>query len=948
VAEETATELIGQLAALELLPTPRLNEVRIQVVPGCATARALAAELIRRDWLTPLQANKLLQGMGKELVVGAYRVLERLGGGGMGEVYKARDTRSERTVALKVINRERLTSPTAVERFLREVKAVSQLNHPNIVNAYDSGRVGDLHYFAMEYVEGLDLARLAKDHGPLPIAQACDTIRQAALGLQHAHEKGLVHRDLKPANLLVSGGGSNGSTASGGRHHVKILDFGLARFASEEKAAGHLTQVGRIIGTVDYMSPEQAGDPRGADIRSDIFSLGCCLFYALTGRPPFLGADMVERLAARVLGEAPLLRTLRPDAPAALESIVATMLARDPRRRFALPADAAAALQPFCSAQVQALQAARPQAVAVPVNPTATHVRPAMPTRQPSPAFGHITERPAPSEPLIVRPSARRSRAIWRWAALACVLLVAAAGGTAFVLSNAPNDEPVVKAPPPNFSVPERKPAPPAETPLPTKPERKSTPPSEPSPKQAPPELVQNPEPRPQPKKPAEPKLVRPPQAPVEAKPALEEPKPGLHTTPAPAKPEPTSDPRIPVPEGKVLVQAKETVYELYKDDFRKTKHSEMSELAKTLLEQAENSLDQPVLRYVLLREAQRLAVRAADAVLALRAIDQLDRDYAVDGEPMRWSALERAVNESLTAGRAAQLAELILGRQEEALAADKYFDSVRLAKLAEQAARRSTNSALISTAVTRRQDAEAVLKAYGEIKSSFAVLAQNSDDPEANLAVGRFYCLVRGDWIRGLANLELGGEGQLQDLARKEIAAADSPDSQVQAAKSWRELARTERGTTARQQIQLHALSLLRKSLPQLAGVNKPLAEKYIAELEKELPKERLHDGPYGRFKGHWRLRYTNNVIREYVIDDQGNVQQVVEASIQAPQNQLKAPRPGKLSKRGNDVVLDFSDNTFERLTVKGSELHLDHYNPAALYPKGRASLTAIGVKKR
>jgi serine/threonine protein kinase len=944
VAEETAKELLGHLTQLKLLPTRLLGEVRNQVMPGCTTARALAAELIRRDWLAPLQANKLLQGQGKDLAIGPYRLQERLGEGGMGEVYKARDTRSEQTVALKVINRERLTSSTAVERFLREVKAVSQLSHPNIVNAYDSGRVGDVHYFAMEYVAGLDLARMVKDRGPLPIAQACDTIRQAALGLQHAHEKSLVHRDLKPANLLVTATGSNGSV---GARHVKILDFGLARFASEEKAAGHLTQVGRIIGTVDYMSPEQAGDPRGADIRSDIFSLGCCLFYALTGRAPFLGADMVERLAARVLDSAPLLRTLRPDAPAALESVVARMLARDPRERFTIPADVASALQPFCPAPVLAVQAVRSQAVAVPVNP-AVRVQAATPAVQPTATFTPLAADPAQFEPLIVRKSARRSRPVWQSVALACVLLASVAGGTAFLLSKTMKDGPIVDSSLPIFSMedrkpatktedpntikPERKPDPSAEIPQATNPERKTNPPVELSPKQFPPEKPTNSRPKPA----------------VDVKSTPAEPKPEVPPSLDPSKPEPKRDPRIAVPQGKPLVQSKEKVYELYKEDFRKTKHSEMSALAEKLVEQAENSLEEPVLRYVLLTEARKLAVRAADAVLALRAIDQLDHDYAVDGEPMRWSALETAVNESLTPGRAGQLAELILGRQADAIAADKYFDSVRLAKLAEQAARRSTNQTLTTTAILRRQDAEAAAKAFEEIKSSFTMLAQNSDDPDANLAVGRFYCLVRGDWARGLANLELGGDGQLQDFARQEIAAGESADDLIQAAKAWRELARSERGTTARVQIQMHAFSLLQKALPQLAGVNKALAEKYIAELEKEVPKERLPDGPFVRFKGHWRLRYTNNVIREYLIDDKGNVQQVVEASVQAPQNQLNAPRPGKLSKRGNDVLLDFSDNTLERLTVKGSELRLDHFNPAALFPSGRPMHTAIGFKKR
>jgi serine/threonine-protein kinase len=320
--------------------------------------------LVRRQWLTPFQANQLLLGKGEELVIGPYRLLERLGEGAMGRVFKARHTRMERVVALKVINEERLTSSTAVERFQREVKAVAQLHHPNIVMAYDYGHDHGRQYYAMEYVTGRNLAQLVTERGPLPIRDACEYVRQTALGLQHAHERGLVHRDIKPHNLMVievSRGGANGENTHAAEstthhspltthhsplttHQIKILDFGLARFASETPSAGHLTQLGRIVGTVDYISPEQAGDPRTADIRSDIYSLGCCLYYLLTGRPPFEGADAVARIAARALSDAPLLRSVRPDAPQALEQVLANMLQRDPKRRYSTPAEVAAAL----------------------------------------------------------------------------------------------------------------------------------------------------------------------------------------------------------------------------------------------------------------------------------------------------------------------------------------------------------------------------------------------------------------------------------------------------------------------------------------------------------------------------------------------------------------------------------------------------------------------------
>ncbi|MCI0462115.1 MAG: protein kinase [Gemmataceae bacterium] len=335
--------LLGLLTHHELLLPEQLEVVRRSLRSQFPEARSLAGELIRRGWLTPFQANKLLQGRAQELVLGPYRLLERLGAGSMGEVFKARHARMDRLVALKIISRQQLSSPTAVERFRRESRAAAQLAHPNIVIAYDADEVGDTHFLAMEYVGGTDLATLVKQSGPLAIAKAADYIRQAALGLQHAHEKGLVHRDIKPANLLV------GSGTEGARDVVKVLDFGLARFETETRYAGQLTRVGRLVGTVDYISPEQAEDPRAADIRSDLYSLGCCFFYLLTGQPPFPGDDAVTRLAARILGDVPSVRKLRPEVPAALEQVLGKMMRREPTARYQTPAEVAAALEPFCT-----------------------------------------------------------------------------------------------------------------------------------------------------------------------------------------------------------------------------------------------------------------------------------------------------------------------------------------------------------------------------------------------------------------------------------------------------------------------------------------------------------------------------------------------------------------------------------------------------------------------
>src|SRR5262249_35722892 len=239
-----------------------------------------------------------------------YRVCGVIGSGGMGTVYKAEHLLMGRTVALKVIHPNLTGNRAAVERFPREVKAAARLSHPNIVTAYDAEQAGELHFLVMEYVEGKTLDQVAAE-GPVPVDRACDWVRQAALGLQHAHERGMVHRDIKPHNmLLVSGGGVRGEQPPGGdhptpppltTHHsrtIKILDFGLARFASTTVPGEGLTPFGVVVGTPDYMAPEQALQPQHADIRSDIYSLGCTLYHLLAGPPPVSGGTPLQKTMA--------------------------------------------------------------------------------------------------------------------------------------------------------------------------------------------------------------------------------------------------------------------------------------------------------------------------------------------------------------------------------------------------------------------------------------------------------------------------------------------------------------------------------------------------------------------------------------------------------------------------------------------------------------------------
>ncbi|MGE3806090.1 MAG: serine/threonine-protein kinase, partial [Gemmataceae bacterium] len=246
--------------------------------------KQLAQELIKQGKLTRYQAAMLCQGRTRGLVMGNYVVLDKLGQGGMGVVFKAQHRRMKRTVALKVLSPKITSNPTAVQRFQREVEAAAKLSHPNIVAAYDADEDKGVHFLVMEFVDGSDLSSLVKKSGPLPVAQAADCISQAAQGLQHAHEEGIVHRDIKPHNLLLSGSGS--------KRVVKILDMGLARVNADganAAPAGELTESGSIMGTCDYMAPEQALNTKRADQRADIYSLGCTLYYLLTGRVMYGG-----------------------------------------------------------------------------------------------------------------------------------------------------------------------------------------------------------------------------------------------------------------------------------------------------------------------------------------------------------------------------------------------------------------------------------------------------------------------------------------------------------------------------------------------------------------------------------------------------------------------------------------------------------------------------------
>lgn len=337
----TADSFLNLLKHSGLIEVDRLNHV-LNDLKGAdvnfGDAREIANALVSRQVLTRWQADKLLQGK-RGFFLGKYRLKSLLGKGGMSSVYLAEHVLMRRPCAIKVLPTKRVDDSSYLARFHREAQAVAALDHPNIVRAYDvdqqKEKNADIHFLVMEYVKGHSLQDLVMNHGPLGFLEAADYIRQAAAGLEHAHQAGLVHRDVKPGNLLVDKAGT-----------VKVLDLGLARFFNEgNEASLTLSNDERVLGTADYLAPEQALDSHGVDHRADIYSLGCTLYFLLTGHPPFTEGTLAQRLMCHQTRRPPAITIDRPDAPPSLVAIVERMMAKRADDRYPTADDVRAALE---------------------------------------------------------------------------------------------------------------------------------------------------------------------------------------------------------------------------------------------------------------------------------------------------------------------------------------------------------------------------------------------------------------------------------------------------------------------------------------------------------------------------------------------------------------------------------------------------------------------------
>lgn len=372
-----------QLAVSEILNAQQIEELNEKIESGRwpTDARKLASRLYYEKWLTEFQARKLIASRASELIVGRYLILDRIGSGAMGDVFKAEHQYMGRIVALKMIKQE-MMSDRLIKRFRREMRLAARMNHPNVVRAYDADQVGNLFYIAMEYVPGKSLGELLKA-GPLGMREVARYGAQAALGLDHAHQQGILHRDVKPSNILLS---------SEDRKTIKVLDLGLGMLIDPSSCDPMLTQAGNVVGTYDYMSPEQVRG-RTLDGRSDLYSLGCTMYHLMTGYPPFRHEIPMKRMSMRIDTLPTPISDYLPDMPRRFVAIMDKMLAVDPDDRFQSGLEVNDALMSLFKPKVNAAGETSssqdtPRATAEP-----PHERPADAAQSPEPP--DITPQPA-------------------------------------------------------------------------------------------------------------------------------------------------------------------------------------------------------------------------------------------------------------------------------------------------------------------------------------------------------------------------------------------------------------------------------------------------------------------------------------------------------------------------------------------------------------------------
>ncbi|HZE97526.1 MAG TPA: serine/threonine-protein kinase [Planctomycetota bacterium] len=771
----------------------------------------LAEALVQQGVITAQQRDTVekkleaqREGVGE---LGGCRLLKKIGEGGMGAVYLAEDPDRKARVAIKVLPKKHAADREFLKRFRREIEAVTQLDHPNIVRAWRAGEDKGHHYYIMEYCEGESLRKRIDHLKGLPPDDACRLVIQVAQGLQHAHDRSFIHRDVKPENLMVTPAGV-----------VKILDLGLAKNLDDTNATFR-TVTGSAMGTPHYISPEQARGDKNVDGRSDIYSLGATYYHLVTGQVPFQGSSIFEIIQKHLMEQLPDPRDVKADIPESVVLVLRKMLAKNVEDRYRNCGDLLKDLDQLLAKQ---------KPLSAPLDPSLSSL--ALPKRSAAP------------------PSKQPKPVVWALAAAAAVL-VGIIGYLAWPSTPPPaspkkNDGVVVAKKDPAKVAP--KVEAPREDPRPEPPKE------EPKPERA----------KPEPPKPAS---VEPEPAKVEPRP---EPKPEL---PPPA-PEPVKPSKAAVPAAPKLREAESALKERYKDDYANKAASDNIATAKKLL-----ALDAPedaAANYQRLLAARDFAAQGGDAATALASVDRIADTFAVDPLPLKTDGIVACVTRTADGGAAIVAAALAL--IDDAVQVDRYDLAVKLAAKAKSVAEPLKNDELRATAAAREKSVALLQKEFTSVAVYAKTLAEKPEDPAANAQIGRFYCLVKDDWDRGLAMLAKGSDATLRGLAGKELSRSGDSAVQKDLCEGWLALAEKEpkgpRRDNLTERARLWFIAVDEKLLPaDRARISKRLEtlEKSMtarAPAVKKTPKPgtippgadllaRVNQAVFEHARGNWRL---------------------------------------------------------------------------------------------
>ena len=827
----TAQDFLQVLKKCNLLSSDVIGQVSRELSSGTspASGRDLAAWLVERGHLTPWQSERLLAGQTR-FFLGRYQLLERIGRGGMGVVFKARHAVMGRTVALKVLDGQLVRSAEARARFLREVKSLAALSHPNIVAAFDADCVDNTQFLVMEYVAGHDLRYYIRHVRPLEISWCCDVARQVALGLEHAHQRGFVHRDIKPGNLLVSVDPADGS------HSIKILDLGLAKLASVCLDDSSLTQAGQVVGTPDYIAPEQVDSAGQIDIRADIFSLGCTLFEMLSGRRPYEGENLTAKVMARLAHEAPPVRTHRAEVSPHLEQIVARMMSRDPARRFQTPAEVAAALLPH------AREASGDSSSAVPILPAVSAAGDStMPPSDLQDFFERLGTHAVDDTPGRGSRTVGRSEVSGRWrpnrgpawrqpqvllaAGMGLLLLIAL--GVAWRINA--SDEPERTAGSAGTAG--------GGLDLPANEDPRSTKlPATGSPNDDADDLdellPQFPSPEAVASTAAEAAVGE-----IDAAAMEEVPTPATVDTPAEAPPSAAAPavvaqaPRLDVPEADALAEARRRVNRDFREEISASESpNQKAALAKKLLDASRGETEGPAHAYAMLDRASEMAAQSADPTVLEAVVAELDERFAVDGWELRATGFKEAARQARAVDQQRELARAALGLIEGAAQADHFDAADALANVARGLAVKAKDADLSERVSASRGNLKWRRDLWESASAALELLQVNSDDGATHLSLGRHLCFGQRKWTEGLPHLARGSDGELATIASLEEAAAADPARYPEAAAAWWQHQEHDRSDW-RPLVQQRAVNLYLESLPVLPS---PAQADVRAELDR------------------------------------------------------------------------------------------------------------------